>query len=360
MDQTKRNIIFLFTTLTIVNIVGWIAAVSVYSSLASSSIGYLALAYTLGLRHALDADHIAAIDNTTRRFMVEGKKPVTVGLFFALGHSTIVVIATIIVAVVSSTVFIDRYSQVSGIIGSSVSSTFLAAIGIINCFVFYSIWNCYRKTKGMDEKDIDWEMILSQGGFFCRLFGERFFKVIDKPWKLYFVGFCFGLGFDTATEIALMSIVVIQVTSGETNWIILFLPLLFTCGMTLIDSLDGVLMLGIYGWSLITPIQKLFFNLFVTALSIIFAFGIAIIQIVKLLVEQKSIEGSFWESLATLGDSFEFVGIFIIGSFMASFLVVYAISKLQQDKNTSIENDTLTVVISENSVKLDNASSTSA
>ena len=324
--STNWKIVFLFSGLVLANAFVWIVSVSVYIPLAPSAVSSLVVAFTLGLRHALDADHIAAIDNTTRRFLMTGETPVTIGLFFSLGHSTIVVLATIVIAIVANTLFVDRYSQISSVIGSSISASFLLLIAIIN---FISIHSIVVQMKALRQSD-EHEDVKIDGGFFYSLFGEKFFRLIDRPWKLYFVGFLFGLGFDTSTEIALLSVVVINAVSSSSAWLVVFLSLLFTCGMTLVDSIDSVLMLKVYGWSVVSPLQKLHFNLFITTLSVIFALGIALIEILAIIQSQCSLEGPFWDLVSTAGDNFEFIGIFIASSFILSFLVALISFKLNQ------------------------------
>ncbi|KAJ3270968.1 hypothetical protein HDV01_007298 [Terramyces sp. JEL0728] len=296
-----------------------------YRQLLPSSVSLLVIAYTLGLRHALDADHIAAIDNVTRRLIQSGQKPVSVGFFFSLGHSTIVVIATILIAACSTAIAgkYDQYNSVSDTIGSSISAAFLLLIGVINAITVYSIIKNIRELK---EKEVDWEKVLNEGGLFCRIFGLKLFKSIDRPWKMYFVGFLFGLGFDTATEIALLAIATIQSVAGVSPWLTLFLPALFTCGMTLLDTIDGIAMLGVYGWAMISPQKKLFYNLFITTVSFIFALLIAVVQILGIIQSTNNLNGPFWDGVAAIeGDAFGYIGVgflctFLIGWGFAAFI----------------------------------------
>ncbi|KAJ3067359.1 hypothetical protein HDU98_009402 [Podochytrium sp. JEL0797] len=242
----------------------WTAAILTYRSHLPSFTGLLILAYTLGLRHAMDADHIAAIDNVTRRLIQDGQEPVTVGTFFSLGHSTIVILATFLVAVISSSIAsgYDNYNNVAQYVGTSISATFLILIGTLNG---YSAWCTYKEMKRIKNQEVvtpmDWQEILNNGGFFTRLFGLRVFKLINRPWKMYFVGFLFGLvsflsafagklrqtqSFDTATEIYVLAISIAAHQSSD-SWYILFLPALFTVGMCMIDTMDGIMMSGVYG-----------------------------------------------------------------------------------------------------------------
>ncbi|KAJ3321906.1 hypothetical protein HDV06_003772 [Boothiomyces sp. JEL0866] len=317
---TTSRALLLVGAIVITSVVVWITAVITYQHYVYSSVSLLVVAYTLGLRHALDADHIAAIDNVTRRLIQSKQKPVTVGFFFSLGHSTIVIIATGLIAI-CSTAIADRYDQyntVSSTIGSSISASFLIIIGIINAITVYAI---IKNMKQLQEKELDWDMILNEGGLFCRIFGLKFFKSIDKPWKMYFVGFLFGLGFDTATEIGLLAIATIQSVSGVSAWLTMFLPMLFTCGMTLLDSLDGIAMLGVYRWAMISPQKKLFYNLFITTVSFLFALMVAVIEILGIIQSNYNLDGAFWDGVASIGDdAFGYIGL----GFLVTFLLGWA------------------------------------
>ncbi|KAJ3059912.1 hypothetical protein HDU98_004065 [Podochytrium sp. JEL0797] len=243
----------------------------------------------------MDADHIAAIDNVTRRLIQDGQQPVTVGTFFSLGHSTIVIIATY-----------DDYNNVAGYVGTIISATFLILIGTLNG---YSAWCTYKEMKRIKNQQVvtpmDWQEILNNGGFFARLFGLRIFKLIDRPWKMYFVGFLFGLGFDTATEISVLAISISAHQSSD-SWYILFLPALFTVGMCLIDTMDGIMMSGVYGWSNIHPIKKLFYNFFITMVSMVFALFIATVELLGLI----PVDDPFFEFIGYLTDNtFKYLGI---------------------------------------------------
>ena len=206
-------------------------------------LGTAFLAYSFGLRHAVDADHIAAIDNVTRKLMQEGKKPLTVGLFFSLGHSTVVVLASIGIAI-TAMAFKDQMEEfhpVGGMIGTSVSAAFLLLIGAINLVVLINVYKAFRRVKnGGTYSESDLDILMANGGFFARIF-RRLFSLIGRSWHMYPLGFLFGLGFDTATEVALLGITAAQASSGLSMWSILIFPALFTAGMTLLDTTDSVL-----------------------------------------------------------------------------------------------------------------------
>lgn len=319
----------LITLLIGTHIVVWVISVITYTEYLPNGIALLIIAYTLGLRHALDADHIAAIDNVTRRMVQNGEFPTTVGLYFSLGHSTIVIAASIIVASLSSTILdvIDEYGS-TGTIGASISATFLLIICVINSVSIFLIVRGLKRMK--TEPDIEWQEILQNSGFFSRIFGDMLFKVIDKPWKMYIIGFLFGLGFDTATEVALLGIVALQ-TSTASGWLILFFPLLFTCGMTLVDTLDGMLMLGAYGWGEVSHLKKVYYNLLITSVSCIFAFCIATIEILGIAQSNLGVgnddDSSFWSFIAEINSktNFMYIGMsllvsFVIGWFICRFI----------------------------------------
>jgi nickel/cobalt transporter (NiCoT) family protein len=325
-DFPGRRAILVIGALLVVNAVVWLIAVLTYTKFMPNSVALLIVSYALGLRHALDADHIAAIDNVTRRLMQENLKPVTVGLFFSLGHSTIVIIATSLVAGLSSAIEsrFNSYGEVSSIIGPSISATFLLLVGTINGVSAYFIVRDIKsiKSRGPDET-FDWNVILENSGFFSRVFGKRLFKVIDRPYKMYFVGFLFGLGFDTASEVALLGIAAIQAANGANVWLILLLPILFTCGMTLIDTTDGILMLGAYGWASITPSKKLYYNLVITLVSCFFAVFIALLEFFGIIQTVCNLGGEFWDFVSSATDSSNFgaIGIALLASFMAGWIL---------------------------------------
>ena len=175
----------------------------------------------------------------------------------------------------------DSYNNISGIIGTSISAGFLFIIASINSVSVFMIIRCMKELKSRTRdrsEELDWDQLHDSGGFFSRVFGKRLFRVIDRPYKMYFVGFLFGLGFDTATEIALLAIAALQSAGGASAWLVLCLPFLFTCGMTLVDTLDGMLMLGVYGWADVSPMRKLYYNLVITAVSCLFAIFVANIE----------------------------------------------------------------------------------
>jgi high-affinity nickel-transport protein len=295
-------------------------------------LGTVFLAYTFGLRHAVDADHIAAIDNVTRKLMQEGKRPVAVGFFFSLGHSTIVFGLSLAIALTSVALKdrFDSFSTVGGLIGTSVSSFFLLVIALANILVLISVYHTFRHVKnGGKYVDEDLNLILAKRGFFGRIF-RGIFRLIEHSWQMYPLGFLFGLGFDTATEVGLLGISATEATKGLPIWSILVFPTLFAAGMALIDSTDSVLMLGAYGWAFLKPIRKLYYNMTITFVSIIVALVIGGIEALGLIGERFKLEGGFWDVIGSLNDNFNTLGFVIIGIFILSWIVSVVVYRLNR------------------------------
>src|SRR6185312_11421242 len=234
------------------------------------------LAYSFGLRHAVDADHIAAIDNVTRKLMQEGRRPIAVGFYFSLGHSTVVALATAAVAATASALQtrFEGFREVGGVIGTGVSALFLLAIAAINIVVLAAVWRTFRAVRrGAPLVEEDLEIFLSRRGILGRIF-RPLFRLVGKSWHMYPLGFLFGLGFDTATEISLLGIAAAEASHGLPIWTILVFPALFTAGMSLVDTTDSVLMLGAYGWAFVKPIRKLYYNMTITLASVVVALAV--------------------------------------------------------------------------------------
>ena len=291
-----------------------------------------ALAYSFGLRHAFDADHISAIDDTTRLMLAKGKKPLGVGLFFSLGHSTIVMALSIFVAFAASkaVAFQESFAETGSIIGTSVSAFFLYLVGILNLVILVGIVKVWRDAKTGKFTHEHLEQLLNDRGLMRRIFRGRFAKSFDHSWQLYPVGVLFGLGFDTATEVALLglSATVAVGTVGGTMppLAIIALPLIFAAGMSLMDSLDGIFMTKAYGWAFTSPLRKIYYNLTTTSISIFVALVIGTIQVLNVLSAKTSIG-----ELPIIGAISEIdlgaIGYFIVGSFVAAWLVSVAIWK---------------------------------
>ncbi|HLN24568.1 MAG TPA: HoxN/HupN/NixA family nickel/cobalt transporter [Patescibacteria group bacterium] len=312
------------------NVLAWVWAFVAFHNYPLL-MGTALLAYSFGLRHAVDADHIAAIDNVTRKLMQEGKRPVSVGLFFSLGHSTIVVLLSLLVAVTTSALQ-DRFEDmkaIGGLVGTSVSAFFLFAIAGANLIILVNTWKSFQSVKnGKILADEDLDMLLAGGGLMSRLF-RRLFRLIGRSWHMFGLGLLFGLGFDTATEVGLLGISASGASDGLSPWAIMVFPALFSAGMALVDTADGILMLGAYGWAFVKPVRKLYYNLTITSLSVMVAVVVGGIETLGLIGDQFKMEGSFWELVGTVNDNFGLLGYGIIGLFVAGWIVSLVIYKVK-------------------------------
>jgi high-affinity nickel-transport protein len=286
-------------------------------------LGTALLAYTFGLRHAVDADHIAAIDNTTRKLMQADKRPLAVGFFFSLGHSTIVIALSVAVAFAAVTLK-DRFEDmksIGGVIGTSVSAGFLLVLAIVNVMILVSVVKTFRRVQRGErlvEEDLD--MLLNKRGFLSRIF-RPLFRLVTRSWHMYPIGFLFGLGFDTATEVALFGSSAAQAAHGMSLATILIFPALFTAGMCLVDTADGVLMLGAYGWAFMKPVRKLYYNITITFVSVVVAVLIGGIEALALIADRLDLKGGFWDLVGAASDNFGLLGYAVIGLFVASWIV---------------------------------------
>ena len=319
----RRRLIAVYAVLIGGNILIWLWALVVLGD-RPLLLGTALLAYTFGLRHAVDADHIAAIDNVTRKLMQQGQRPVGVGLFFSLGHSAIVVLMSIGVAFAASalTSRFDSMKEVGGVISTIASASFLFAIAFINILVLISVYRTFQAVKrGEPFAEEDFDILLNKRGFLSRIF-RPLFKLVTKSWHMFAIGFLFGLGFDTATEVALFGISSAQAANGMSLATIMVFPLLFTAGMTLIDTTDGVLMLGAYGWAFMRPIRKLYYNMTITAVSVVVAVLIGGLETLNLIGDQLGLTegGGFWGAIGAINDNFGVLGYVIIGIFVLSWV----------------------------------------
>jgi nickel/cobalt transporter (NiCoT) family protein len=285
-------------------------------------LGIALLAYVFGLRHAFDADHIAAIDNVVRKLMQQGKTPYTAGFFFSLGHSTIVFLASIAIAA-TATAFQGRLTALhdsGSIIGTLASALFLLIIGITNLFILRCLWAAFIRVRaGETVSDTALDTLLSGRGLLTRLF-RPVFRAIRHSWHMYPVGFLFGLGFDTATEVGLLGIAATQAAEGMSFWAILVFPALFTAGMSLLDTTDSVMMVRAYGWAFVNPLRKLWYNLTITAASVVVAFFIGGVETLSLIGHRFRLDGAFWSFVVHLNDSLTDLGYAVAGIFAASWL----------------------------------------
>jgi high-affinity nickel-transport protein len=285
-------------------------------------------AYTLGLRHAFDADHIGAIDNTTRKLMADGQRPLAVGFFFSLGHSTIVFLLAAALAVgirgLSGAVEADDSTlhQATGLIGPTVSGSFLIVLGIVNLVVLAGILGVFRRMRRGDYDERELEEQLNRRGLMNRLYG-RATRTVRSSWHMYPIGMLFGLGFDTATEVALLATAGTAAAGGLPIYALLCLPILFAAGMTLLDTIDGAFMNFAYGWAFSRPIRKIFYNLTVTALSVAVALVIGTIELVSVLAEKLSLSGQPWDFVSAL--DLNLVGYAIAVLFVLTWAVALAV-----------------------------------
>lgn len=291
------------------------------------------LAFGLGLRHAVDADHIAAIDNVTRKLMQEGKRPVAVGFFFSLGHSTVVIAATAALSVAAVAVQRDlpQLQSVGGIIGTLVSALFLYLIAALNLLVLLDIVRAFRRvTRGGAYDAAEVESYLAQRGLLGRFFGPLF-KLISHSWNMYPLGLLFGLGFDTATEVGILSLGAVAATSGMPVVYVLLLPLLFTAGMSLADTTDGIMMLGAYGWAFVKPVRKLYYNLNITLISVLVALLVGTIELLQIVSMELGLNGPVWSFVDSTLDLSN-LGYFIVGIFVAAWLastIIYRVKRYE-------------------------------
>jgi nickel/cobalt transporter (NiCoT) family protein len=318
----KIKIATIFSVLATITAVGFSAAF-IIGKIAVVLGGLGIVAYVFGLRHGVDADHIAAIDNTTRKLIQEGKRPYTVGMWFSLGHSTVVValIVALIFATRAVATNIPALQSTGAVIGTLVSGSFLWIIGFINAVIVIGIYKIFQTLKLGKLNQAELDNLLENRGFMNRFF-RPLFRVISKPWHIYPVGVLFGLGFDTASEVALIAISVgIGVSTSIPIYYILILPLLFTCGMVTVDTADGVAMRVAYGWAFLNPIRKIYYNLTVTVISVLVAWAIGTIELLQVLSTELNFNGLFWSWLNAV--NFEMIGFGIIGIFIVSWLASF-------------------------------------
>lgn len=324
-DIVKKSKI-LITFLIVFNVIVWGLLLFV-TRFSYSMISLGALAYFFGLRHAFDADHIAAIDNVTRKLRQDNIKHVGVGLFFSLGHSTVVLIMSIVVVLVvrGFSPEIKIIQNIGGVFGTIVSAGFLTVIGIVNLFILkdlYAIFKVYKQQGAIDmNTDETANNLLNKRGFMGRIFGF-IYKKIDTSWKMYPLGFLFGLGFDTATEIAILGISAALAKNSQIPlWGVIIFPLLFTAGMSLMDSLDGLVMMKIYDWAMMDALRKIFFNMIITATSVFVALAVGTIEWIQVVSSRIDINSSFFDLINNL--NFEVIGVGVVIIMISSWLYAF-------------------------------------
>ena len=330
----RTRILAIYAALIGVNVLAWVLAVLASARLHDPkfiALGFLA--YGLGLRHAVDADHISAIDNVTRKLMQDGKRPVAVGTFFSLGHSTVVILLSVLLAAAS--LFVQRelptFQAIGGVIGTSVSAIFLYLIAALNLLILVDIFKTFRSvTRGGEYNEQKIEEFLAQRGLLGRFF-RPLFRFVKDSWLMYPVGFLFGLGFDTASEVGLLALSAISAQRGVPFLFIMAFPLLFTAGMMLADTTDGVLMLGAYGWAFVKPVRKLYYNLNITLISVLVAVVVGTIEVLQVISGELNLSGPVWDFINNTLDLGN-VGFFIVGILLVSWLastVIYRVKKYE-------------------------------
>lgn len=312
--------ILLMVLLVVANFVAWGCAIYAFSDNTTLMASAL-LAWSYGLRHAVDADHIAAIDTVTRKMLQQKIYAPTVGAWFSLGHSSIVILVTFAIAI-TATAFQQQmawFHGYGGTIGTLVSATFLIVLAIINLVILRNVWLCFRKVKQGQKINYEESEQISTGLMIW--FTRGSFKLVNKSWHMYFIGFLFGLGFDTATEIGLLAISAAGASTGMSIWLILIFPALFTSGMALVDTLDNLLMIHAYGWAFNKPQRKLYYNMTMTGISVIIAFFIGGLEALGLLVARFNLKGPFWAWIERMSDNLGEAGLWVIGLFVICWVV---------------------------------------
>jgi high-affinity nickel-transport protein len=329
LSGLRGRIAAIYGLLIFANLAAWIWSFIAFAG-QPVLIGTAVLAYSLGLRHAIDADHIAAIDNVTRKLMQEGKRPVAVGFFFALGHSTVVVLASLAVALTANALSdkLVSYRAIGGVIGASASALFLFIIAIANLIVLRGVYRAFRlveRSEAVSEESID--ALLHQRGWLARLF-RPLFRFVSESWHLYPIGLLFAFGFETASEISLFGLSA-QASNTVSAWSILIFPALFAAGMTLVDTTDGILMLGAYGWAYRNPLRKLFYNLTITSVSVLVAMVVGGIETLGLIAGQFHLQGVFWNVISDLNSNFGALGYGIVALFVVSWGISFVVYRFR-------------------------------
>jgi len=333
----RAKVIAMYVLLVSATAVVWALAFAAFAT-RPLLLGTAVLAYSFGLRHAVDADHISAIDNVTRKLMQDGKRPVAVGFFFSLGHSTIVILLTAAIAAGAGVVkaAMPNLQSLGGLIGTSVSALFLFAIATLNIVVFLDVYDAFRRVRAggiYDDETVN--AYLANRGLLGRFF-RPLMKFVSRSRHMYPIGVLFGLGFDTATEVGLLGIAAVQGGNGLPIYDILIFPLLFTVGMSLLDTTDGILMLGAYGWAYVHPIRKLFYNMTITFVSIVVALVVGAIETLSIIAGRLHLQGGFWDAPANLSGNFGALGFAIVALFVVSWGGSTLIYKLRRYDETRV------------------------
>ena len=332
-DRGERVRLTLFYgAVVLLHLLGWGLLLSVAGQYPAL-VGLGGLAYSFGLRHAFDADHISAIDNTTRKLLQDQKRPVGVGFFFSLGHSSVVFLIALLLgfavkSIVDGVISEDgQLRNIGGLIGTSVSGVFLLLIGILNLIILLDIIGIFRRMRRGEYDRPTLEAHLVSGGVLTRVF-KRLFAVITESWQMYPIGFLFGLGFDTASEVALLAISAGAASQGLPFTAVISLPLIFAAGMSLMDTTDGAFMAKAYSWAFTNPVRKLFYNMTMTGLSVFVALFVGLVELTQILIQALGLEGGVWTAIA--GFDLGSLGFVIVGSFVVAWIAAFAIFRLRR------------------------------
>jgi high-affinity nickel-transport protein len=322
--------VLLFGGLIFANVAAWVWAFALFADRPVIMATAL-LAWVLGLRHAVDADHIAAIDNVVRKLIQAGSTPKHAGLYFALGHSTVVVMTTMLLSETAIGLWGDDSTgtSIGGLIGTSISATFLLLIALINLVTFVGLWRTFRSVRRRTcHRMKDLNAALPSTGVLTRLL-RPVFRIVTKTWHMYPLGFLFGLGFDTATAIGVMSMSVTEAMRGASLWSLLVFPALFAAGMALVDTADSVLMVNAYRWAFVDPMRKLWYNLTITGASVVIALFVGGLEALGLLGKQFGLSGQAWLTVDSLNENLADFGFVVIGLFGLAWVASVTLYRLR-------------------------------
>jgi len=332
-DRGERiRLVLFFAAIALIHVVGWGLLLSIAPQYPAL-LGLGGLAYSFGLRHAFDADHISAIDNTTRKLLQDRKRPVGVGFFFSLGHSSVVFLIALglgfAVRIVMDGVVADdgNLRNIGGMVGTGVSGLFLVLIGVLNLIILLDIFGVFRRMRRGEYDRVTLEEHLVTGGVLTRAF-RKLFAVITDSWQMYPIGFLFGLGFDTASEVALLAISAGAASQGLPFTAIISLPLIFAAGMSLMDTTDGAFMAKAYSWAFSNPIRKLFYNMTMTGLSVFVALFVGVVELSQIGIQLLRLEGGVWDVIA--GFDLGSLGLIIVASFIVAWIAAFVIFKVRR------------------------------
>jgi nickel/cobalt transporter (NiCoT) family protein len=325
----------LYGFIGLLHAIGW-GLYLFYAARFPQLVGLGFVAYMFGLRHAFDADHIAAVDDTVRFLSLKGQRPLGVGFFFSLGHSTIVLALAVGIALAAAAVKtqLPQLRAMGGAIGTAVSGTFLWIIGLLNLVILLDVLDIWRRANAGTHSHAQLELLLQKRGFLNRLLGGRLKIMIGHSWQMYPIGLLFGLGFDTASEVGLLAMTTGASAGNLPAPAVLCLPILFAAGMTVMDTTDGILMCKAYEWALLNPLRKIFYNLITTGLSIAVALLIGSIELLQVLVSLLGLHGRFLDFMAGL--DFGVVGYLIVGLFLAAWVLSIVLWQFRLEKGTSM------------------------